>query len=171
MVSTTLTSIAAVIVALQGDPDDPAKKSAQEFAKKCAEATYKSDVEALVDLTHPKVVAIMGGRDKAIKLMREVMKKTEDQGIKMLSVGEVLVPDKIYPSNGSYYCAVPVSFHVMIDDKKVLLRSGLIGVSADSGKTWKFLDINRGEKAVRELVPDIPADLKFPPKPEAIPEK
>jgi hypothetical protein len=165
--ATALTLIATLIVALQSSPDDPAKKSAQQLAQMCGEATVKNDVEKLIDLTHPKAVALMGGRDRAIKLTREAMKKMETEGVKMVSLGKVLAPEKIYPAGESLYCAVPVSFHMTIDDSKVLLRSALIGVSGDSGKTWKFVDISRGEKLVRELLPDMPAELKFPPKPTA----
>ena len=168
---TTLTSIATLIVALQNVPDDSAKKSAQELARKCAEATVKNDIGTVIDLTHPMAVSAMGGREKAIKLAREAMKKSEQDGVKIVSVERVLPPEKIHASKRAYYCVVPVSFQITIDDSKFLLRSALIGISIDSGKKWKFVDISLGEKTVRKFLPDMPGELKFPAKPEVIPEK
>ncbi len=68
------------------------------------------------------------------------------------------------------YCVVPISFKVKIDDADYHLKSALIGMSINSGKTWKFVDISMGEKIVRKVLHDMPAELEFPPKAELIPE-
>jgi hypothetical protein len=170
MLTTTIMSMAIVLVGVQKAPVDTAKESAQKLAKACAEATIKKDLAKVIDLTHPMAVAAMGGRRTAIKIAEEELKKAEQDGVKMLSVAEVLLPKKIYPSAKAHYCVVPVSFHIKVDDSKYLLRSALIGISIDAGKTWKFVDISLGEEAVRKLLPDMPKELDFPPKAEAVPE-
>lgn len=166
----TLTSIATLIVALQNAPDDPTARSAQKLARECADATVKKDFAKVVDLTHPSAVAAGGGREKVIKLVEAEIKKAEQDGVKMLSAQDVLAPAKIYPSKRAHYCVVPVSFKMKIDDKKFHLKTALIGISIDSGKSWKFVDISLGEETVRKLLIDMPKELEFPPKAELIPE-
>jgi hypothetical protein len=171
MLTTTIMSMAVVLVGVQKAPDDSAKESAQKLANACAQATVKKDLAKVIDLTYPSAVAAMGGRRTAIKIAEAELKKTEQGGLKMLSVAEVLLPKKIYSSAKAHYCVVPVSFHIRVDDSKYLLRSALIGISIDTGKTWKFVDISMGEEDVRKLLPDMPKELDFPPKADAIPEK
>ena len=170
MLTATVMAMAVVLVGVQKASDDLAKESAQKLAKACAEATVKKDLAKVIDLTHPMAVAAMGGRQKAIKLAEEELKKAEQDGVKMLSVAEVLLPEKIYPSVKAHYCVVPVSFRIKVDDSRYFLRSSLIGISINAGKTWKFVDISLGEKAVRALLPDMPKELAFPPKAEAVPD-
>lgn len=170
MLTTTIMSMAIVLVGVQKTPDDSAKESAQKLANACAQATIKKDLAKVIDLTHPSAVAAMGGRRLAIKTAEEELKKAERDGVRMLSVAEVLVPKKIYPSAKAHYCVVPVSFHIKVDDSKYFLRSALIGISIDAGKAWKFVDVSLGEEAVRKLLPDMPKELGFPPKAEAVPE-
>jgi hypothetical protein len=167
---TTLAPIITLVVALQDSPDDPAKKSALELARQCAEATVKNDVAKVIDLTYPLAIDAVGGRKKAIQRAREELKKAADSGIKVLSLEKVVPPEKVFATKKAQYCVVPVSFHIKVVDSKYLLRSALIGVSIDSGKTWKFVDISMGEKNIRKYIPDIPGDLEFPPKAEMIRE-
>jgi hypothetical protein len=171
MMVTTLASIAALLVAFQNTPDDPAKKTAQTLARACAEATAKNDLDKVIDLTFPLAVAAMGGREKAIQREQEALKRAEQAGFKLLSVKEVPPPDKILSTKKARYCVVPVSFQVKVGEDKFLLRSALIGISIDSAKTWKFVDISLGEKNIRKYIPDIPIELEFPPVAELIPEK
>lgn len=167
----TLVPTVALLVAFQNTPDDAAKKSAQDLARKCAEATVTNDVATVIDLTHPQAVAALGGREKAIKRTQDELKKAEQDGVKMLSFDEVKPPAKIHVSKQAQYCVVPIAFRIKIGDKKFRLRTALIATSIDSGKTWKFVDLSMGEKNVRRFLPDIPAELEFPPKADLIPEE
>ena len=170
MLTTTIISMAVVLIGFQKTPDDSAKESAQKLARACAEATVKKDFSKVIDLTHPMVVKAMGGRKVAIRLAEEEMKKTEQDGVKMLSVAEVTSTREDLPFGQAHYCVVPVSFQIKVDDSKYFLRSALIGISIDAGKTWKFVDTSMGEEAVRKFLPDMPKELDFPPKAEAVPD-
>ncbi len=170
MMVSALTSVAALIVAMQNAPDDPALRTAQKLARRCAEATVKKDFEEVVDLSHPAAIKVLGGRTRAIKLIKEQLEKSEKDGVKLLSVKKVGLPEKIYPSKTAHYCVVPIAFQIMIDEKMSYLKTALIGISIDKGKAWKFVDISLGEEAVRKFLPELPADLEFPPKAEMLPD-
>ena len=131
----------------------------------------KSDIATVIDLTHPRAVSALGGREKAIKRTEDELKKAEQDGVKMLSFDEVKPPAKIHATKQAQYCIVPIAFRLMIADKKYLLRTALIATSTDSGKTWKFVDLSMGRENVRRFLPDLPAELEFPPRAELIPEQ
>ena len=47
--------------------------------------------------------------------------------------------------------------------KKITLSSAVVGISSDEGKSWKFVNLDdKGEKGVREMLPNLPADMKIP---------
>ena len=168
--TTTLASIVVLLTAFQNSPDDPAKKSARDLAREYSEATVKNELGKVVDLTHPLAVAALGGREQAIKRSEAEAKRAEQGGLKMLSVESVPFPGKIFATKKAHYCVVPVSFRITVGESRFLLRSALIGVSNDSGKTWKFVDVSMGEKTIRKYIPDIPQELEFPPKSQLIPD-
>jgi hypothetical protein len=167
---TNLAPIITLLVALQNSPDDPAKKSAHEFGRQYGEATAKNDAAKVTDLTYPLAIEAVGGREKAIQRALEERKKAEENGIKVLSLEKAVPPEQIFATKKAHYCVVPILLHMTIADSKYLFRSALIGISIDSGKTWKFVDITLGEKIIRKYIPDIPGELKFPPKAELMPE-
>ena len=75
MTATTVTAIAALLVAYQNSPDEPAKKSARELARNTPSATVKSEMDKVIDLTHPMAVAALGGREKAIQTRKRNSKR------------------------------------------------------------------------------------------------
>ena len=168
---TTLAPIIALLVAFQNSPDDAAKKSAHEVARQYGEATLKNDHAKVIDLTYPLAVEAVGGREKAIQKVQEEHQRAKDKGVKILSLEKVVAPDKISATKKAQYCVVPISFHIKVVDSQYLLRSALIGISIDSGKTWKFVDISIGERIIRRYIPDMPRELEFPPKAALIPEQ
>ena len=122
---TTLAPILALLVAIQNNPDDAAKKSAEDLARKCALATVKSDFATVIDLTYPLAVDAVGGREKAIQRSQDELKRAERSGVKVLSLEKVVAPDKIFSTKKAQYCVVPISFHLQVEDSKRFLRSAL----------------------------------------------
>jgi hypothetical protein len=167
---TSLAPIIALLVALQNSPDDAAKKSAEELARQYAQATVKSDFAKVIDLTYPLAVDAVGGREKAIQRAQDELKRAQRGGVRVLSLEKVVSPGKVFATKRAHYCVVPISFHLKVEDSNYLLRSALIGISIDFGKTWKFVDISMGEKIIRRYIPDVPGELEFPPKAEMIRE-
>lgn len=149
--------------------DGPEYVAARTQAQTCVAATVKGDVAKVIDLTHPKLVAQLGGRKKAIERVREARDKLERDGVTYVS-GEATAPDAMYRSGGALYCVIPVTYRVKAGEMRVRMKSPFIGVSADGGRNWTFFDTSRGEAVLRKLFPEIPKELKFPADEEPVVE-
>jgi hypothetical protein len=167
MTRSTLVAVAPLVVALLGADMDPKLKGAQEQAQACGDATVKGDYARMAVFTHPKLIAILGGRQKTIEATRKAREKLKESGVAYLSA-KTEAPDALHRAGNVLYCLVPMTYGMKNTETRFRLKSPLIGVSFDDGKTWTFLDTAPGEEKVRKLVPEIPKTLKFPP--EAAPE-
>lgn len=165
MIAANLASFAPLVVALLGAEPDPKLKAAQEQAQACGDATVKADYGKMADFTHPKLIAILGGRQKMIEGTRKMREKIHQEGVAYLSA-KTEAPDALHRSGNVLYCLVPMTYGMKNTETRFRLRSPLIGVSFDDGKTWKFLDTASGEEKVRKLAPEIPRSLKLPPEAE-----
>ena len=61
--------------------DDPRLKAAEDQGRAIAEATGKGDPAAILDLTHPRLVALMKGRDAATRRIRQEFEANDKMGI------------------------------------------------------------------------------------------
>jgi hypothetical protein len=144
-------------------------ETARTQAQQCVDAIVKKNYEKVAELTHAKIIALLGGRAKMIELTRRKVEKLESDGIKRLS-GRAVLPATIERSGKTLYCLIPVTYRVDTGEAKVLVKSPFLGVSIDDGKSWKFLDTEVGEEKLRKLLPEIPRNLKFPAEVEPVVE-
>lgn len=147
--------------------DAPKLKAAHESAKMCAEATVKGDVEKLISLTHPAIVKLAGGKDAMLKVLKKSLEDMKTQGFKF-NESKVEPAKSMIKGESGLYCILPITSKMSIQGKKITINTFLLGVSADDGKTWTFLDGNGGEDSLRQVLADIPKDLKFPAKTQPI---
>ncbi len=62
--------ILLVLCGITARADDEAKSAVKKKAQEVGESVIKGDYSKVVDLTYPKLVELMGGRDKMIDSMR-----------------------------------------------------------------------------------------------------
>ena len=151
----------AVVVLLAGAPADPRLEAAEAQGRRSAEATEKGDYETVLDLTHPKIVALIGGREVALRRMRKEYESGEKMGIAFDSVRVDPATD-LNESKDGLFCLVPMTLRLKFRGKILAKTSALLGVSIDGGKTWKFVDATKGEAILRKILPEIPEGLKIP---------
>lgn len=155
---------------LQGSAqDEKMTETVKGQVKKIMDATVAGDYRTVLDLTHPKVLEMMGGKETALKEVEKGMNMLKSQGF-TFKVKDIGSP-AIVKSEKEHYSVTPFVMIVTGLGKKVTSSSALIGVSADAGKTWKFINLeSQGEKGVRTILPDLPASVVIP-KPEQKVEK
>jgi hypothetical protein len=145
-----------------------------EQAKAVAKAVLDEDYNKLVDGTHPKVVEIMGGKEKMIETTKVIMKNLKDMGFKFKShtVGK---PHEPVIDGKTAYLVLPTTLELTTPDSKIVTESYLLGMTTDGGKTWVFVDgAGMEQKAIKDKVfPKLPEGLKLPEKkpPTVTPEK
>lgn len=118
----------------------------------------------VLDLTYPKIVEMMGGREQALKGIETAM-----QGVKVLEAENEEAED-IVKAGDKQFCVVPTSMRMEVKGKTVRTKGFLLGVSADGGKQWTFVDsegLYQGGADPKEKAKtfglDLPDDLALPP--------
>jgi poly(3-hydroxybutyrate) depolymerase len=157
-------------------PGDDATRVAavKKLAEKVGEATLKTDVGTILNHTHPGLIKALGGRAAAVEQTEKLMKAITDRGFKFLAF-KVGTPGDFLTEGGNTFVVVPTTVTMSIPDgKKAVMRSYLLGISPDGGKTWAFADGSGLDKQDfrDQVLPKLPAALKLPEKgkPEIIDE-
>jgi hypothetical protein len=143
--------------------DAEMKKTAKAKAIECQEALIKGNYEAFVDLTHPKVVEGVGGREKMIEKMSTGMKAMKAKGLEFKSA-KFSDPSDPVAVGKDLYITVPFTLEVAIPGARGTSNNALVGISSDGGKTWMFIDTGPGRDTLKKLFPDLPDKLPIPKK-------
>lgn len=168
---TLSSALALALVALPAwaqDKIDTAK--AVEQAEAVKKAVLAADYAKVADLTHPKVVEALGGRDKMIEQTKTIMKQIKDMGIEITSY-TVDKPGAPVVDGKSAYVILPSKLTMKAPTGKIMSESYLLGMTTDGGKTWTFADGSglAGGPVRDAILPTLPKDLKLPdPKPPTV---
>jgi hypothetical protein len=146
--------------AAEDKPESVAKRKANEIAQ----ATVKGDFDKIADFTYPKVVDQMGGREKMIGAMKIGFNEMKSRGIEFRSAKvEDALP--LMAGGSEVFTVVPFTLEMKVPGGRTTMKSFLLGISADKGKTWTFLDgsgIGKDETMAKRLLPNLPKELKLP---------
>jgi hypothetical protein len=135
----------------------------KQKAQEVGQAVVKEDHAKLVDLTYPKLVELMGGREKMIAILESGSKAMKEKGFALRSV-TVAEPGEFLTEGENTFVVVPTTLEIKAPGGKILGKSYLLGISSDQGKTWKFIDGNglANKEKRAKVLPTLPAKLKLP---------
>jgi hypothetical protein len=133
-------------------------------------ALIRGEYDKLADLTHPNVVEENGGRAKMIESMKLVVEELKSTGVAIRGV-KVETPREFVKAGRELFTVVRFSMEITGPGVKLTQSSFVIGVSADTGKTWTFINGDLGEAAVKRLLPNLPERLTLPGKQLPVVEK
>lgn len=166
-VSRALIVLAACAIAATASAQSSDATKAALVKKKAAEmgeAFKKEDFATFVDMTYPKVVEVVGrGRKNMIAELEAGMKQFKEKGytFRSLTVGE---PGEMLTEGPNTFVVVPTVTEITTPDGKSTLKSYLLGISPDDGKTWTFVSgdgLGTAEERQR-LLPKLPRALALP---------
>lgn len=145
----------------------------RKLAQEMATATLEGKFDELIDLTYPAFVESTGGREKAIAAVRQGMAQMQEAGFRMeeFKVGQ---PGPLHSTDLHQFIVLPTETLIAGPQGKIKAKSYLLGISADAGKTWKFVDgAGLQRKANRDRLPKLPEGFELPPfsQPELLPDK
>jgi hypothetical protein len=169
------TYVACIVVLVMGccvvRADDAAAtaKIVKTKVEEMNDAMIKEDFGKIADLTYPKVVELMGGRDKMISMMESGTKDMKSKGFTFKSC-KVEDPSDPVKSGSDLFVVVPFQLEIKAPGGKLLAKSFVIGVSSDQGKNWGFVNGDLDGKKVKQVLPNLPEELKLPEreKPEFV---
>ena len=123
--------------------------------KELEEAIGRKDYAKMVDLTYPKLVESLGGRDKMFAEMSNEMKSMEAEGVELLSTVPSPPTQFVHESNG-VYAVVPVTTKIKARDGIFQTEGSLIAISNDGGTSWTFVDATgKDQTELRKLLPNL----------------
>jgi hypothetical protein len=156
--------------AAQAADEVPLKKVVRARVEEINNALLKEDFAKVADLTHPKVIQLIGGREKMISVMESETKEMRSQGFALRSV-KVDDPSDPVAAGSDLFVVVPFLLEMKALGGKLVLKSFVIGVSSDRGKSWAFVNGDLDIKKVKQVLPTLPDQLKLPEKQKPVFEK
>jgi hypothetical protein len=149
------------LFATAGNP--PPSAAVKKLAEVLGEATIKGDFAKVIDHTYEPLVKELGGRVAAIMKIETAMKQLGDQGI-AIKAYKIGTPVEFLTEGANTFIVVPTAMEMTFPAGRANMKSYLLGISPDAGKTWKFADgAGLSNKSLRDrLLPKLPAKLKLP---------
>jgi hypothetical protein len=144
---------------------EQAREALMAHAQQTRQAMLRQDYRRMADLTHSAVVNGLGGRARFIQHLDEFAAEMKGGGF---GVADMVLsePSELVESRGSVYAVVPFDAHLTGPGGTTGVKpSYLIGVSADGGAGWTFVDGEglRGDRAtLLSVLPDFPDRLALP---------
>jgi hypothetical protein len=139
----------------------------KEQVSELAKATLSNDYEKLIMHTYPKLIELMGGREKMKSVIISGMDNLKEKGISIedVSFGE---PGKIYKAGKERHCLVPEKIVMKIKGGHMIVNSYLLAISGDKGKFWYFLDCSNSKENLLPLFPNFNHKLIIPERQDPI---
>jgi len=133
-------------------------------------ALVNDDFATIVNLTHPKLVKMKGGRAKMIATMQSGTKEMTSQGIAFRSF-KLDDPSDPVTAGSELFVVVPLLLEMTVPGGKLLQKTFVIGVSSDDGKTWTFVNGDLDVKKVKLVLTNLPEQLTLPERQKPVFEK
>ena len=165
---------AAIVLSTQLVRGDARTEQIRALAEENSVALISANYARLVDLTYPKVVELIGGRDKMIEALRRSSEDMKARGSKILGA-ELSEPKEVVTAGDKQFAIVPMTVRVQVPTGALRSKSFLIAVSEDRGKTWTFVDSaglvsepGKEREKLAQILPDFPSQLRLPPREEPV---
>lgn len=155
-------SLLAAAAAAQEQLGEEAAKRLQEQAEESGRAFIEGDYGRLADFTYPKLVELLGGREKLVEVVRKGVEGMKAEGFVPLSSAPS-APVQVLKAGRQTYAIVPLKFKMRAPGQLLVSDSFMIAISDDGGKNWKFLSgASVDEARLKILLPDAAGKLKLP---------
>ncbi len=158
-----------ILAACNSAPTKPPVAPGMEYteaikaqSEQMKQALLKSDFKAFIKFSYPKVVEMMGGEAKMIETLESSSKDMAAGGtvFNNVTLGE---PSKAVKAGTELQCTIPQTIEMTVTGGKLVVKSTLIGISGDEGKTWSFLDTSGKDlKAMQFILPNLSEELVIP---------
>ena len=135
----------------------------QAGAKRYVEAVVKHDDKTLVSLYPPGVFDRVD-RSRLIELIAHDRNEMKKKGLSIQSFTTGQADKLVQGADGQLYGVIPTTLVLDAPEAVITLRSFLIGISTNQGKTWVYIDGANGADAVRREYTDLPEELMLPAK-------
>ena len=143
-------------------------KEIQRLGQQCVTAVIAGDFNKLVDLTYPRVVELMGGREKMVAMMEKDSKRMKLEFLPTT----VNAPTKVLKIGTQRFVILTYQLKMKVPEGILKKESFLIGVIDKPTDGWTFVDGTNLDRAKAKLIFPAAADkLPLPSPTELVLEK
>lgn len=140
----------------------------KQAAEKCAKSLLTGDYEGFATYTHKRVVALMGGKEAMVAVLKREIERMRSEGYDFADavIGNPAEPVKI----GTWVTAlVPEEVIMKVPGGRLHQDAFLLAVSEDDGKHWAFLDLGPITPAqFAKIFPELEGKVQLPEKREPV---
>lgn len=126
------------------------------------EAVRKGEARTVVNLTHPKVHELVGGREKMLSVLTDAFQSAKIAGHKLdqVVIGQ---PSAIGRDGEQVFLFVPYIGVSSNKERSTTIEAFYLGISADAGDTWRFVDGSRmDQQNIKLFIPSYSGTPPFP---------
>ena len=127
------------------------------FADSITAAVYAANWDACVSLSYPGVVKYYGGIQR---FHHHLLRTRNAESIHEEVPTTELV--QLSANKKEWQCVVRKSAAAVVDGKKAMVLSYMIGQSQDEGRSWKYFDVAINSADNRIIMPDLFDHLSVP---------
>lgn len=138
----------------------PNYPSLQIQADKMISAIISNDFEAFTDFMYPKLVELLGGRDKFVEFTKSEMEKTVAAGVSILDY-KVKKPIQFLRVKNQIFAVLPTDIRMKMSNREIFMAGSMVAISDDNGQNWTFIRVETKE-SVRPLIPNVIDKLRIP---------
>lgn len=128
----------------------------------------KKDFDAFSAYTYPKILEMMGGRQKMVQTLKKGADDmaAEGAGFTNFTFGK---PSPIIHTGDELQCTLPQTIEMKVSKGRLVTESTLIAISSDNGKTWYFMDTSgKNIDELRKILPNLSPQLVIPKRGQPI---
>jgi hypothetical protein len=124
-------------------------------------AFLEEDFSTVADYTFPKIIEMMGGKEKMVEVTKNTFSKMKSQGF---ILDEISFKDSsnFFTHNGDLQSTITKVLVMDTPNGKVKTETTMIAISKDEGENWVFFDTSGMQKAsVQSFYANMHPDLEI----------
>ena len=122
----------------------------------------KKDYNSFTKFTYPKLIEMMGGKEKMIEQISKEFKKMNADGFDFINItfGN---SSEIITTNNELQSTLPQNIEMKVPGGRLVSQSTLIAISNNGGKNWCFIDSSGKDiQAMKRIFSNLSEKLVIP---------
>jgi hypothetical protein len=154
-----------IILLTSGQAKQDDTSEIKRLAEECTQALITAQYAKFIELTHPKIVEMTGGKEKMIAFLEKAIAEMKSGGSSFNSA-TVSSSIEVLTIDGKKFAIVPYVLKLTVPGGLLTKNCHLIGVLGAIGggrSGWTFIDVTKNtEEAMKLVIPEAVGKLKLP---------